>query len=612
MERTNKMAPARFGDKVKVNFTCKLEDGTIFDSSTGRESLQFTIGKGEVFPGLEEAVIGMHLNESKHIKIPPDKAFGSRLKEKVQVISQDQFPEDLKPEVGLQFQIQQADGQTSTITITDVTESSVTLDANHPLAGKDLSLDIELIEIEETNISKAHDYYDQGITFQDRGQQDEAIQSYQKAIELNPGFAPAYYNLGVAFHKKGQPDQAILCYQLATGFNPNYAEAYHNLGIVLKEKGKLDEATTCFEVALQSKPTYAGAYYNLGNILVAKGKFDEALSYYRKTIDLNPDYAEAHWNIALINLLFGNFDRGWKGYEWRWKLEGVSAKRNFDQPLWDGSDIAGRTILLHAEQGLGDTIHFIRYAPLVAERGAKVIFECQKELVSLLEAVRGIYQVIERGAQLPEFDVHCPLLSLPLVFGTTLENIPSAVPYITINSSLIQKWQNKLLSDNSKLKIGLAWSGDMGMRDDQNRSCSLEIFSRLAGIDDITFYSLQKGEAAEQAKKPPEGMNLVDYTEEIYDFLDTAAFIENLDLVICVDTAVAHLAGAMGKPVWTLIPFVPDWRWMLDREDSPWYPTMKLFRQPDRGDWAPVIAKLSEELRTFSKNDIKTILKERT
>lgn len=590
---------AESGDTVKINFTCKLDDGTIFDSSIGREPLKFIIGTKDVFPGLEEAVIGMYPTESKkNIKIPPTKAFGLRLKEKVQTIDQAQFPKDLKPEVGLQFCIQQDDGQTNTITVTDVTESSVTLDANHPLAGKDLWLDVELIEIDKSNVFKANESFKQGIALQDEGKHDEAIPCYQKAIELNRGFAPAYYNLGVALQKKGKPDEAFLCYQMAIDFNSAYAEAYYNQGIILKEKGRLDEAATYFEMALQSKPAYAGAYYNLGSIQIAKGKFDEALSLYRKTIELNPDYTEAHWNIALVNLLYGNFSEGWKGYEWRWKLKEIAVEHDFNRPAWDGSDIKGQTILLHAEQGLGDTIQFIRYAPLVASRGAKVIVECQKELVSLLQNNNNMYQIIGQGSHLPEFDIHCPLLRLPLVFRTTLENIPSSVPYIAVNSVLVQKWRDKLKPDHSKLKIGLAWSGDPGMKDDINRSCSLEVFSPLANVESISFYSLQKGEAAEQAKNPPEGLKITDYTEELKDFSDTAALIENLDLVISVDSAVAHLAGAIGKPVWTLIPFVPDWRWMLNREDSPWYPTMRLFRQSTRGDWKSVVANIAYNIKS--------------
>jgi len=337
----------------------------------------------------------------------------------------------------------------------------------------------------------------------------------------------------------------------------------------------------------------------MGTALQEKGQFDEAIQCYKKAIEIDPDYVDARWNMSLLNLLCGNFKEGWKGYEWRWKLEGILVERNFSAPAWNGYDIKGRTILIYAEQGLGDTIQFVRYASLVADLGANVIVECQKELVSLVEKIRGIKQVIPYGNSLPEFDIHCSLLSLPLVFDTTLEDIPANIPYIYAGSPSVQKWRDKIDQTSSHIRIGLVWAGDPAKKKDRDRSCSLRLFSSLAQFNDVIFYSLQKGEASNQAMNPPEGMNLIDYTEEFHDFSDTAAFIENLDLVISVDTAVAHLAGSLGKPVWTLLPFVPDWRWMLSREDSPWYPTMRLFRQPRIGDWGSVIDRVVNALRGF-------------
>jgi len=267
--------------------------------------------------------------------------------------------------------------------------------------------------------------------------------------------------------------------------------------------------------------------------------------------------------------------------------------------LWNGSDLTGKTILLHNEQGMGDTMQFVRYAPMVAERGAKIILECQKELISLMRDVKGLSQVVVQGDPLPQFDVHCPLLSLPLVFGTNIGNIPAKVPYIRADSLLVKKWGERIRSDKPIIKVGLVWAGRPGHRKDRYRSLALAEFAPLIGIRGATFYSLQKGTGAVQAKTPPEGMELIDYMDEVGDFSDTAALIENLDLVVSVDTSVAHLAGAMGKPVWTLHAFPPDWRWLLDREDSPWYPTMKLFRQQSPGDWNSVIAALARELRSL-------------
>jgi len=316
--------------------------------------------------------------------------------------------------------------------------------------------------------------------------------------------------------------------------------------------------------------------------------------------------------MSLALLLTGNFREGWREYEWRWETKYlISSRRTFPQRLWDGSDIKGLTILLHAEQGFGDTIQFIRYAPLVARRGAKIIFECPKELISLLRSVEGIEEVIVRGETLPEFNLHCPLLSLPLAFDTTLETIPAMIPYITNDPTYTEKWKNKIDWADSRFRIGLAWAGNPGFKQNRYRNCELENFLPLTQLPRVIFYSLQKGEEAKEAKHPPGGMKIIDLTEDIHDFSDTAAFIENIDLVISIDTAVTHLAGAMGRPVWTLLPFSPEWRWMLNREDSPWYPTMRLFRQSSHGDWESVISlvekNLSELLENMTSNNKRDI-----
>ena len=315
-----------------------------------------------------------------------------------------------------------------------------------PLAGKDLRFEIELL----TNVTEqsrlAEEYYKTAVDLQEKGLIDDAISYYQKTIDHNPNFAGAYYNLGVACQQKEQIDQAIVYYEIAIGLNQEFTEAHHNLGVAFKDKGLFDEAIMCFQRAIQLKPDHADAYYNLGNTLVAKGKFEEAMQSYRKTIEFAPDHADAHWSIALLQLRSGNFEDGWKGYEWRWKLKDVIDGRNFPQPLWDGSDISGKTILLHSEQGFGDTIQFIRYAPMVSDLGAKVIVECQKELVSLLKNVAGIHSVISDDERLPDFDFHSPLLSLPYIFGTKLETIPAKIPYINSDKTMVQKWHDRIES----------------------------------------------------------------------------------------------------------------------------------------------------------------------
>ncbi|HBE42257.1 MAG TPA: hypothetical protein DDW27_13815, partial [Bacteroidales bacterium] len=483
------------------------------------------------------------------------------------------------------------------------------------------------------NPNYADIYNNLGLALKDKGDIDEAIINYKKAINLNPAFADAYYNLGFALHGKKQLDEAINLYKKALQINPDLAEVQNNLGNILAEKGQLDEAITYFQKAIALNPNFADAYYNLGFSLHINKCFDDAIKCYQKAIELNPAHIDAynnlgailkdkgqlndaitcydkalkidpchagvHFNLGLVYLLSGNFKEGWKEYEWRWRTtDFISYQRNFSKPLWDNSDISEKTILIYTEQGLGDAIHFIRYAPLVVKQGARVIIECQRQLVSLFENIEGIHQMVVRDEQLPEFDVHCPLLSLPSVFGTTIDTIPAEIPYIMMDSLLVQKWKDRVKDDNSKFRAGLAWAGNPLKKGDSNRSFPLETFAPLAESDGVIFYSLQKGNWSEQAQNPPEGMTLVDYTDEINDFSDTAALIENLDLVISVDTAVAHLAGALAKPVWTLLPFAPDWRWMLNREDSPWYPTMRLFRQPSPGDWESVMEKLKEELIT--------------
>ena len=451
------------------------------------------------------------------------------------------------------------------------------------------------LETIKTASSHIGAYYNLGNVYRDKGRINDAFRCYQRVIQLNPMHAEAYINLGVIHRTQGRFHEEIQCYQKAIQINPSSAEAFFNLGHVFFDKGQFDKALACYEKVVLLQPSFVHAYMNLGLILRIRGRHEEALSCYQKAIQLNPDDAAAHWNLSNVLLLLGKYAEGWSEFEWFRKTEDcIKRQRNFTQPVWNGSDIQNRTILLHAEEGFGDTLQFIRYASLVADRGANVIIECQKELVSLVKNIEGIKDVVPDGGPLSAFDIHCPLMSLPGIFHTTLEDIPARMPYLTADPSSVEKWGRRLQHDGSPLKIGLIWSGG-GLP--LKKSASLDMFSPLGKLKDVTFYSLQKGPPAEQAKNSPEGMIFVDYTDELHDFSDTAAFIENLDLVISVDTAVAHLSGALGKPVWTLLPFVPDWRWLLDREDSPWYPSMKLFRQPSLEDWKSVIDKVLDNLR---------------
>jgi tetratricopeptide (TPR) repeat protein len=450
-------------------------------------------------------------------------------------------------------------------------------------------------------------YHNLGNALKDTGRLEETIAAYRQAIAFRPDYAEAHNNLGNVLRDKGQVDGAIAAFRHAIALNPNLPEACCNLGDALREEGQLDEAIAACRQAIALRPDYVEGHYNLGIALQDKGRLEEAEAAYRRAIALRMDFVEAHNNLAFTLLLQGEFLRGWEEYEWRWKWKDFpSPRRDFGQPQWDGSDLNGRIVLLHAEQGFGDTIQFIRYATLVARRGASVVVECQPALKNLLQSNARGWQVIGRGEPLPAFDVHCPLLSLPLAFGTTLQSIPAEVPYLEADAEIARQWKERLAEDSGFLKVGLSWAGSSTHENDRNRSMSLSAFAPLARFHGIRFYSLQKGEAAKQANDPPGGMHLMDFSGAIHDFAESAGLIANLDLVISVDTAVVHLAGAMGKLVWVLLPTTQDWRWMREREDSPWYRTVRLFGQTKAGDWEDVVRRVSEGIPHFVETWEKT------
>ncbi|MCH8036190.1 MAG: hypothetical protein IIC53_03595, partial [Proteobacteria bacterium] len=320
----------------------------------------------------------------------------------------------------------------------------------------------------------------------------------------------------------------------------------------------------------------------------------EAVASFHKALDIEPDYADAHHNFSLTLLLQGDFPNGFEQYEWRRRTK-MCPRRVFAQPEWDGGPFPGRTLLLHAEQGLGDTLHFIRYAPLVRDLGGRVVIECQKPLADLLGSVAGIDAIVPEGNPLPPFDLHTPLLSLPHLLGTTEATVPTAVPYLSPEPGAVEVWRHRV-GRGEELKVGLVWAGSPGHKNDRNRSISLERLRPLLDVPGIRFFALQVGERASDIEAVGLQGLIDDISPDLNDFADTAAALSVLDLLISVDTAPAHLAGALGRPVWLLLPFVPDWRWMMDREDSPWYPTMRLFRQPMRSDWLSVIHRIGNEL----------------
>jgi tetratricopeptide (TPR) repeat protein len=345
-----------------------------------------------------------------------------------------------------------------------------------------------------------------------------------------------------------------------------------------------DKATAAAEKAIALKPSLAEAHLCLGAALANRGQFDRAIAVYRDAIRIRPEYPAAHLNLALALLVTGNLEQGWPEYEWRQRCAAALAPRQFSQPAWNGENLDGKTILLHAEQGFGDAIHFIRYLPMVAKMGGKILLECQPPLIRLFQNFPGIERIIPAGQASGHFDLHCALPSLPLMFRTALDSIPAPIPYLAADPHAVESWRTRIDQSGKQLQIGLVWAGSSENRNDRNRSIPLAKFSPLANPDRLRFHGLQ---VAPPPANP--GISVIDWSNHIKDFADTAALIANLDLIISVDTSVAHLAAAMGKKVWLLLPFPPDWRWLLDRTDSPWYPTIRLFRQHTPGDWDSVI-----------------------
>jgi Flp pilus assembly protein TadD len=436
-----------------------------------------------------------------------------------------------------------------------------------------------------------------GVIALQTGHHDAGVDLIRRAIAVRPSYAEAHSNLGNAFRALGKNDDAIAAHSRAVSLQPNSPEAHNNLGNALADIGQLENAIAAYRKAIALRPNHAQTHVNLGTVLQDMHRVDAAIAAYRRAIVLRPDFADAHHHLALALLLQANFGHAWEEYEWRWKCKNFpSARNNFSQPQWNGCDLPNRTLLLHAEQGLGDTLQFIRYLPLVKERVGAIIFQCQPELLRLVRVSSAEYQIVGQGEPLASFDLHCPLLSLPRLFAATSDNIPRCDPYLHTDGNDVLRWRQRVANHDSVLKIGLAWAGNPTHLNDRNRSMKLQDLAPLFRLPGLRFFSLQKGGAAAQANALPAGMEMIDWSNDLHDFAETAALIANLDLVICVDTAVAHLAGSMGKPVWLMLPFAPDWRWMLNRNDSPWYPTMRLFRQTIRGDWNGVVAEVAEAL----------------
>lgn len=429
-----------------------------------------------------------------------------------------------------------------------------------------------------------------------------ALESHNSAIRYRPDFAGAYYNRGIVLGDLGRLEAAIESYDKAIALKADYAEAYNNRGTALRNLMQPHAALDSYDKAIAFRANYAEAYSNRGNALKDLNRHRAALDSYEKAIALRPNDAGAHLSHSLCLLQAGDLQSGWRKYEWRWGEKDLKeTRRSFAQPLWLGKEpLRGKTILLHSEQGLGDTIQFCRYVKLVNDLGARVVLEVQPPLVSLLTSLEGVTELVARGSALPAFDYHCPLLSLPLAFRTNLDNIPTTSSYLAVSPAKVTQWTTRL-GEKTKSRVGLVWSGSTGHKNDRNRSIPLgELLNHLP--NDFQYISIQKELRDADKETLEQRPEILHFGQELQDFADTAALCGLVDIVVSVDTSVAHLAGALGKTVWILLPFNPDWRWLLDRTDSPWYASAKLYRQGEIGDWNGVFTELRADLSALIRH----------
>ncbi|MGH7178697.1 MAG: tetratricopeptide repeat protein [Tepidisphaeraceae bacterium] len=472
------------------------------------------------------------------------------------------------------------------------------------------------------------------IEHHQRAQLEQAEQGYQRVLQIEPDNARALHLLGVLAHQCGQHAESVELISRAISLNTDFADAHANISSPLMELGRLDEAMAHCERAAQLNPRLAAAHVNRASVMLRWGKTGEAIVSLGRAVQLAPDDPLPHTNLAkalresgrpheaireydralelggnptdlrvnraIALLSTGDFARGLPDYESRLSLPGLNdVARDMPAPRWDGRPLDGRVVLLRREQGFGDMINFVRYTPIIVERGGVVTVSAHPSMVRLLAGARGVASVVRDDEPLPPHDFYIPIGSLPLVFGTTPESIPAVVPYLVVdNAEAIARWRSRVESDSpNAFRVGIAWAGNPRQMHDRSRSTTLAAFAPLAGARDVVFFNLQFGPAAAQMDSAPAGMRIVDYTRELHDFLDTATLMQSLDLIISVDTATSHLAGALARPVWTVLGSPADWRYPLDRDDCPWYPTMRLFRRECEGDWRPVFTRLAEELR---------------
>ena len=445
----------------------------------------------------------------------------------------------------------------------------------------------------ETDADNVQAHYLLGALCGVLGKSDEAIASLTQAIRLKPDHAQAHGYLGAVLVKQRKFEDAVASFRRALELQPLFAEAHNELGIALSAQGEFDQAIACCRRAVELKPDFAEAHSNLGAFLERQGDIDAAAACYGRAVELKPDFVEAHINRGKTLIQLGQFAEGWSEYEWRWQRLYRPPR---SQPAWDGSPARGRTLLIDAEQGLGDTLQFVRYVPLLEGQGAKVIVESQRALMPLLS--QSGYHVIPPGGPLPSYDLHAPLMSLPHFFKTTLASVPAQVPYLSAGAALSEHWRHKLKGVRG-MKVGIVWQVSPNTAQPW-RAIPLAVFERLAKLAGVRLVSLQKGLGCEEIAGIADRFSLLDFGPQLDDasgpFMDTAALMTQLDLVITADTATAHLAGGLGVPVWVALPYLACWRWVRARTDSPWYPTMRLFRQDRPGDWDGVFQRIEKEL----------------
>jgi Flp pilus assembly protein TadD len=426
---------------------------------------------------------------------------------------------------------------------------------------------------------------------------DEAVAAGERAVALHPGYAHALNNLGIAHYDRREYEQAAECYRRALARDPTFAEAHNNLGNAYRIMHKLEESIASFDRALRLKPSYVDAVANQASALHLIGRIDDAIAAYRKAIAMQPMHANAHSGVGLLYLMNGDLAEGWYEYEWRFRSTELTTPA-LPGAVWGGESLQGRRILVYSEQGFGDALQFCRYLPLLRERGATVFLRVPPPLNQLMaESMPWLQISSDMKAALPAYDCHCALLSLPHRFETRMATIPATVPYLRAPGAALERWAERITAPPGELKVGIVWAGSKFHVNDLNRSIPLADWAPLLAVDGVRFFSLQVGEEAHQVADGS-GDKVTDLSPLLTDYAETAAAIEQLDLVISVDTSVVHVAGALAKPTWVLLPWVPDWRWLRDRNDNPWYPTIRLFRQPARLAWQPALTRMAQELAT--------------